>query len=191
MVRHADLFRAQRRRRAGRERLAHATKLATRPGPAAWLRTVSFLRLTAALGLACAACGCTSGIAWRGVSYEPVAEVSRKENKLTFVYLRNWYDPTCTRFEDSVLSDPALRTATNPLNCVMLSYDYDQKLVEGWGVASAPAVLILSPSGEVLERCGGTATASDLIAAIRDARTRFGNGSVAATQPASQPTSQP
>lgn len=191
MGQHADLLRAQRRRRAGRGRIVPAVESSSRPGLTDRPRTLRFPRLTAALGLVCAACGCTPGIAWRGASYEPVAELSRKENKLTFVYLRNWYDPTCTRFEDSVLSDPALRAATNPLNCVVLSYDYDQKLVESWGVPSPPAVLILSPTGEVLERRGGTATASDLIAAIRNARTRFGNGSIAATQPASAPTSQP
>lgn len=117
--------------------------------------------------------GCSSGINWRGYSYELVHTRSREENKLTLVYFRSWYRVACTEFEENVLKKPELISATTDLNCVALDFDWDRPLADAWHIREAPAVLIVDPEERVLGVATGQITLETLLEIILEAKRAF------------------
>jgi len=127
--------------------------------------------------------GCSAGIRWQGYVFDPVYAKSRAENKLTFVYFRNWYAVECTEFEENVLKQPVVLEATPDLACVKLDFDWDRPLAEKWGVRQAPAFVIVDPAGRVLARGEGDISLEALLDAIDQAKEEF----APMTQPAVPP----
>lgn len=125
-------------------------------------------------------------MAWRSLSYDPA--VLRRDPKTPgFVYFRSWYDPACTRFEDQVLLQPAVLSATKPFHCIALDFASDEKLAASWGLTQAPAYAIVTPGGTVLARGQGAITATELISALNDARKRFNDETATLPATASAP----
>ncbi len=127
--------------------------------------------------------GCRPGLPWRLTTFEAAHKEAQAQNRLTFVYFRAWYLVDSTRFEDDVLSDPAVRTALSDFVCVPLSYDVDRNLAGRWGLRDLPAYAIVDPAGVPVESAAGPITLRDLLAAIDRARQRFA--------PHTQPTTRP
>jgi hypothetical protein len=140
-----------------------------------------------ALGLLCAfAGGCSPGIRWRGFSFAPVLAESQRDQKLTFVYFRDWAVVACTDFEENVLKHPAVLEALRPngaFYCVPLQFTWDRPLAEQWGVELPPAVVIVDPEERLLLRLSGEISVEQLLDAIEAAKEEF----PAATQPARAP----
>ena len=152
--------------------------------PAAW--RVSRTTVVAAIGLgllATYAAGCSSGIPWRGFTFERVHEQSRRDHKLTFVYFRHWSVIACTDFEEDVLEDAAVRKATADLYCVPLDFHWDRTLADEWDVQEPPAVVILDPRRRVMASRSGAISVKELLEMIESARREFAS----ATQPTSVP----
>lgn len=116
------------------------------------------------------ATGCAPGIAWELNTYEHVHEQSQRENRVTFVYFRHWALPECTRFEEDVLKSPEVLAASREFNCVPLDFHWDRPLAQGWGVASAPAVVLVAPTDKVLNVLQGKITKEALLDAMAGAR---------------------
>jgi len=127
--------------------------------------------------------GCSAGIKWHGYTFDPVHAEARRDEKLTFVYLRHWSVVACTDFEENVLKDPAVREATADYYCVPLDILWDRPLADQWRIAEPPGVVILAPDGRVLARLTGEITKDGLLAAIQTARDEY----TASTQPARAP----
>ncbi len=127
--------------------------------------------------------GCSPGIRWQGYVFDPVYAKSRAENKLTFVYFRNWYAVECTEFEESVLKQPVVREAVANLISVALSFDWDRPLADRWGIRQTPAFVIVDPEGRVLARGEGDISLEALLDAIEQAKEEF----TPMTQPAVPP----
>jgi hypothetical protein len=117
--------------------------------------------------------GCSDGVRWRGFDYRSVHNQSKRENKLTFVYLRSAYLVECTRFEENVLRDPAVLNALRDLNCAVIDFGWDSRLAEKWKLERAPAFAIVNPAGELLSGGFGAISAEQLLEAVAEARTRF------------------
>jgi hypothetical protein len=115
--------------------------------------------------------------------FDPVYAKSRAENKLTFVYFRNWYATGCTEFEENVLKQPPVLHATTDLACVPLDFDWDRPLAERWGIRQTPAFVIVDPEGRVLARGEGDISLETLLDAIGQAKEEF----APMTQPAVPP----
>lgn len=143
--------------------------------------------LTGVLFALCvASIGCSPGIRWRGYTFEPVYAESRRNDKLTFVYFRNWAVTDCTQFEENVLKTPEVRQALNSdgvFYCAVLDFLWDRPMADRWGIESPPGVVILTPDGRVLAHLSGKISAEALLDAIQSAKSEF----LAATQPASVP----
>jgi len=132
--------------------------------------------------------GCAPEIAWRGVVFDPVFADAQRDNRLTFVYLRNWYMPECTRFEESVLNTPEVIQATADCYAAKLEFDWSQEYARRWGVSAPPAVVILDPQGRVLARVDGTVDKTRLLDALRRAHeTLRGEAALPAAGPPTQP----
>jgi len=116
--------------------------------------------------------GCKPGMHWRLGQFADAHEEAREAHKLTFVYFRNWYSPECGTFENDVLSDPAVRSATADLVNVPLEFDVaaDQRLARRCGVNNVPAIVLLDPAGNVVERLIGSSSIADVVAAIERAK---------------------
>lgn len=115
---------------------------------------------------------------WRGFAYEPVFMESRRDAKLTLVFLRNWYSVECTEFEEQVLGDPQVIAATRGLYCVKVeeSTPVDRALALAWGIDATPAIVIVTPDSKVLVRMqGATMTVDDVLDAIAEARAAYDN----------------
>lgn len=112
---------------------------------------------------------------WRGFAYEPVFTESRRDAKLTLVFLRNWYSIECTEFEERVLGDPEIIAATRDLYCVKLeeSTPVDRALALAWGVDVTPALVIVTPNAEVLVRRQGELSKADVLEAIAAAKAAY------------------
>ena len=126
--------------------------------------------------------GCSPGVSWRGYQFQPVAEDARRDNKHMFVYFRNWSDIRCTRFEENVLKNPEVLSATRTYYCVALDYYWDKPTADRLGVAGPPGVALLDPEGRPLARLSGEISAPTLVAELKRAAQREGDGA-----PASQP----
>ena len=130
--------------------------------------------------------GCSPGVQWRGLVFEPVHAEARRDGKLTFVYFRHWAVVACTDFEENVLKRPealeALRP-NGPFYCAVLDAYADRRLASEWGIEDPPGVAILDPAGRVLVRLSGEITVEQLLAATRQAVEMF----PAASQPARAP----
>jgi hypothetical protein len=139
--------------------------------------------------LAALATGCTADVAWRGFSYAGVQELSRKEHRLTFVYMKDWISPRCTQFEENVLKSPPVLAATADLNCAKVQWDtfVDRPLAATWGVTEAPAVVILDPEERVLAVLYGDIAPEALLKAIAGAKATFAEQNA---HPAATPTTQ-
>lgn len=127
--------------------------------------------------------GCSPGIRWQGYVFDPVYAKSRAENKLTFVYFRNWYAVECTEFEESVLKQPVVREAVANLISVALSFDWDRPLADRWGIRQTPAFVIVDPEGRVLAHGEGDISLEALLDAVEQAKEEF----APMTQPAVPP----
>ena len=127
--------------------------------------------------------GCSAGIRWQGYVFDPVYAKSRAENKLTFVYFRNWYAIECTEFEENVLKQPVVLEATADLACVPLDFDWDRPLADKWGIRQAPAFVIVDPAGRILARREGAISLEALLDAVDQAKEEF----APMTQPAVPP----
>ena len=137
-------------------------------------RSPTHVRIVATLGLLCAlVAGCSPGVRWRGLTYGPVQADAQRDGKLTFVYLRNWMMPACTRFEENVLKAPEVLHALDDMYCVVLDFYQDRPLADKWGVATPPAIVILDLERRVLARASGDVTAAELLGAIATAKDRF------------------
>lgn len=127
--------------------------------------------------------GCSSGIRWRGYTFDRVHAEGQRDGKLTFVYFRHWSVVACTTFEEDVLKEPAVLQATAALYCVPLDFHWDRPLADRWGIPEPPGVVILDPEGRARARLSGEISVEQLLDAIRTAQ----NESVATTQPMSPP----
>ena len=169
-------------------------RLVRRYGLAARVKAVAFdtpglrralspaaLMLVGFIGLGMA--GCSPGIRWQGYVFDPVYAKSRAENKLTFVYFRNWYAVECTEFEESVLKQPVVREAVANLISVALSFDWDRPLADRWGIRQTPAFVIVDPEGRVLAHGEGDISLEALLDAVEQAKEEF----APMTQPAVPP----
>jgi hypothetical protein len=137
---------------------------------------MTFAHVRVALILAAAgAVGCSSGVHWRGIEFNSVHAASRREQKLTFVYMRSPYLVECTRFEDAVLLDPAVRGVLNggDFNPVPLDFSWDWRLAERWGLERPPAYAIVGPDDELLAHGFGEITVAQLLDALNGAKQRF------------------
>ncbi len=120
--------------------------------------------------LAAAGGGCSRGIAWHPVPFRKAMREAQKRDQLVFVYLRHWTSIACTKFEDQVLSDPAVLEATRDLYCVPLDITWDRELAQQWGVLEVPAVVIFSPDGRQLATLSGTISLRQVLDAIVTAK---------------------
>jgi hypothetical protein len=127
--------------------------------------------------------GCSPAINWRFDTYERVHAKAQAGNQLTFVYFRNWYSVECTQFEENVLKQPAVPEAVSDMQCVLLSFDWDQPLAEEWEISQPPAYAIVDPQDRVLARGEGDITLEALLEAIQRAKDEF----APMTQPAVPP----
>jgi hypothetical protein len=114
--------------------------------------------------------GCARSVKWRLDSFDRVQADSRVQNKLTFVYFRNWYSVECTRFEESVLKDPAVLDALLPFNCVPLDFDRDRPLAEAWGIQKPPAFVVVDGTSRVMASGMGAMSVTGVLDALRRAR---------------------
>jgi hypothetical protein len=105
---------------------------------------------------------------WRGYSYDPVRADAARDAKPMFVYLRSWASVESTRFEESVLNLPEVRTALAPFYSVVLEYSADRERAEKWGVQKPPAAVFLGASGEVTRALGADLSKATLLDAIRE-----------------------
>lgn len=116
------------------------------------------------------AVGCAPDIRWRTYVYDVGADEARRENRPMFVYLRNWYQPECTAFEDNTLRTQPVVDAVAPFYAVFLEADWAKHLMERWSLKRAPAVAVLSPGGELVSASDRLRTQADLLAFLTDAR---------------------
>ncbi len=117
-----------------------------------------------------ATAGCSRGIAWHPVRFSQAMREAQKRDQLVFVYLRHWTSIACTRFEEQVLSHPAVLSATRELYCVPLDLTWDRELARQWGVREVPAVVIFSPDGRQLATLSGSIKLRQLLDAIATAK---------------------
>ncbi|RMF83336.1 MAG: hypothetical protein D6744_04870 [Planctomycetota bacterium] len=129
-------------------------------------------RLTAMVLVLAGLAGCAPEVRWRGLIFEPVFRDAQRDQKVTFVYLRNWYMPACTEFEKGVLRDPEVVQAAEPLYCAKLEFDYATSYVKRWGVSEPPAIVLLDPQGRVLARLSAPIDRQALLDAIAAARAK-------------------
>jgi hypothetical protein len=103
-------------------------------------RVRSARMLSAALPLFLLA-GCAPGVKWHAFAYDPRQPAAGRgsADRLALIYLRNWYDVACTRFEDQVLATKEAAEAAAGMYCIELNYDWDQKLAQAWGLYKTPA----------------------------------------------------
>jgi len=130
--------------------------------------------------------GCSRGIQWRGLTFDPVHADARRDNKLTFVYFRHWAVIACTSFEENVLMSPrVLEALQSPgsFYAVVLDAYADRALARDWGIEDPPGVVVLDPKGRVLAVLSGKITIEELASALERA--------VAAYPAASQPARAP
>lgn len=111
--------------------------------------------------------GCTPGINWRGVQYEPVLASARRDQKPMMLYFRNWADLRCTRFEENVLKTPAVLEATKSYYCVALDHYWNRALADGFGVQDPPGIVLVNSRGEALAKLSGEISAAALLAELR------------------------
>lgn len=145
-----------------------------------------------------AAAGCQQGIAWHDYDYPRVLADSRANNKLTFVYFRDFASVECTQFEDGILATPQVRSAIGPLYAVPLQWNtlVDAPLAQRWQIKVVPAYVIVDPRERVLARRSGKLTLEQLLTDISQAQAAFRGGSEqtdaqpATGQPSSSPGSQ-
>ncbi|MBU0639485.1 MAG: hypothetical protein KKB50_11520 [Planctomycetes bacterium] len=135
------------------------------------------------VGLVVIALGCSAGIRWRLDTFERVHAESRAAQKLTMVYLRNWYSVACTEFEENVLKTPVVIEATADLICVPLEYDLDRSLAEKWRIPQSPGIVIVSPAGDVLARRWGKISQEELLQSIEQSRRIHGGVSAEPASP--------
>lgn len=86
-----------------------------------------------------------------------------------FVYFRHWAVPACTRFEEDVLLDPQVLSATKPYYCIVLAYNVDKRLADKWNVSEPPGVALLGPGGRLLASGSGGMSKDQLLAIFRRA----------------------
>jgi hypothetical protein len=113
--------------------------------------------------------GCQSGVEWRAYQYN--AEVVERDagDRARFVYFRHWAVPACTRFEENVLLDPHVLSATRPYYCIVLAYNVDKHLADDWGVSEPPGVALLGPGGRLLASGSGAMSKEQLLALFKRA----------------------
>lgn len=133
----------------------------------------SLLLPTFALMILCAS-GCSPGIQWRAYAYNPEAVAREAGERTRFVYFRHWAVPACTRFEESVLLDPQVLSATKPYYCIVLAYNVDKRLADEWGVSEPPGVALLGPNGRLLASGSGTMSKDQLLALFKRASEQLG-----------------
>ena len=132
------------------------------------------LHLAAAVGVVCLlAGGCSPGVRWRGFVFDSVLAEAQRDNKLTFVYFRNWMTPACTRFEEDVLKAPEVLAALDGLYCVVVDFYQDRPLADKWDIEAPPAVVLVDTNQKVLGSVAGEIAPVDLLAAIDTAKRRF------------------
>ena len=131
------------------------------PARLGWIATVLLLGELA---------GCSPGINWRAYAWDPGAADTARKGKVAFVYFRHWAVVQCTEFEEKVLKDPAILTATAELYCVVLDYRVDKRLADEWGISEPPGGAFLDPGGRVLDRFSGSLSVEALRDRIASAR---------------------
>lgn len=140
--------------------------------------------LIALLAFAALCAGCAPEIRWRGLLYDAVHADARRDGRPTFTYLRAWYLPACTRFEDTILKDPEIVAASDGFYAALIEFDSARHLTDQWGVQRPPAVVILDPESNVLAKLEGDISKAALLAAMTRVRNRFPPATApAATQP--------
>lgn len=128
-----------------------------------------FGRISLALVLSFLCAGCQPGIQWRAYNYREDAVARDAGEKSRFVYFRHWAVPECTKFEETVLLDPAVRNATNAYYCIVLAYNVDKHLADSWNVSEPPGVAILDPAGRLLASGSGFMKREELLALFQRA----------------------
>lgn len=111
----------------------------------------------------------SSGIPWRIKLYRDTQQDARRDNKLTFVYFRNWYSVECTDFEERVLKDPEVVAEARKMVCTKLEYDWYEELARSWGLSEVPAFAIIAPDGRVMASAQGLTTRAEVLQAMRHA----------------------
>lgn len=135
-----------------------------------------------ALTLALSLTGCQPGIHWSLGRFEDVHPRAVRDNRLTFVYFRDWWSQDCTDFEENVLKQSAVLAATTDMVCIPLDFSWDARRAADWGIDRTPGFVIVDPAGNVLEMGAGPTNTEELLAAIARAKGRL------AGQPQAPPT---
>lgn len=148
------------------------------------MRTHAQRWLIPILLLAFGATGCAPSIQWRGLLFDPVFHDAQRDKRPTLAYLRAWYLPACTTFENDVLHDPDIVTASRDFYCALLEFDGSRRLAEQWRVEAPPAVVLLDPQGQVLHRLQGQIPKSELLIAMREVARQFAPPATTKPQPA-------
>ncbi len=118
--------------------------------------------------------GCGEGVRWELAGFLEVHSRAAANDRLTFVYFRNWYRKECTDFEESVLKDPEVLRETSHFACVPLEFQRgDRELGQRWGVTATPAFAVIAPDGRVLAYSNPPITKEQLLEALRAARRQF------------------
>ncbi len=133
------------------------------------------------------ATGCSEGVHWTVGTYDDAHAQAVAAHQATFVYFRNWYLTECTEFEEKVLKQPDVLNETRTMVCVPLSFDWDRPLAQQWRLAAPPAIAIVAPDGTVLARDDAPITAADLLAEMRAAKAKLGNGGATPSTSAAKP----
>lgn len=120
--------------------------------------------------------GCGPGVRWRYEwSFYQAFGDSKSNEKLTFVFFRQYYSVACTQMDDQVFNTPELQEATRDMNCIRPELDLQKSLAAAWGVDSVPSYVIVAPTGRVLIQRVGMFTVDQVLADIQQARqTYFG-----------------
>lgn len=127
------------------------------------------IHVTASLVLLSVCVGCQPGIQWRAYNYREDAIARDAGEKSRFVYFRHWAVPSCTKFEETVLLDPAVKNATNAYFCIVLAYNVDKHLADAWNISEPPGVAILGPDGKLLASGSGFMKREEMLALFQRA----------------------
>ncbi len=133
--------------------------------------------------VAALASGCTA-TRWDDVKFDRSQLGRNPKRPLTLVYFRHWSVIDCTEFEERTLKDPRVIKAMADMTCILLDYYWDKPLADGWAVSQPPAVVILNPAGQVIERQSGLATPDAFIGKLEAAKREHAAGA-AGTRPTS------
>jgi thiol:disulfide interchange protein DsbD len=114
--------------------------------------------------------GAAAGIAWSG-SLEDALRNSQKSGKPVILDFSAEWCAACKEMDATTFSDPRVAAEINSkwiparIDATRNSPELD-KILEKYNVQGFPTVILISPSGEILDKITGYATAEELLAKI-------------------------